>query len=411
MSALVEFLTGGPARTPRVARAQVARSGPRCCTAPEESSACERALSEYEQSDRSPKAFGRTRLSLAALLGALCVALLVAAHPAAAQERAKLPVLRYKLTLVGEMDPVHFFDPTDLNNRGEVSGFVLMGPGTRAVVWDHGNFTVLQGFESSQDTFANGINDLGDVCGRVSVGAFRVGHGAIWHQGEIIDLGAPSEDLQVEALRINNRGEVLARVSNGDYLWARGTFTPVGPVGGGGVFTTDLNNRGEVVGNQSIGMEARAVLWRDGTVEVLDMLPGAQGSIANSLNDFGQVVGQSYGGGPERAFLWKDGQTRALPNLYDDADDSGDAQAINNWGQIVGREMHLGVFVPVLWQFGRPHDLNELISKDDPLQPYVTLHTPLRINDRGQILVWGNDSRSGFGDWLQFPYLLTPVLP
>lgn len=51
--------------------------------------------------------------------------------------------------------------------------------------------------------------------------------------------------------------------------------------------------------------------------------------------------------------------------------------------------MHLGVIVPLLWQFGRPHDLNDLIRKEDPLQPYVTLRTVPRIKDRGQILAWG----------------------
>jgi hypothetical protein len=65
----------------------------------------------------------------------------------------------------------------------------------------------------------------------------------------------------------------------------------------------------------------------------------------------------------------------------------------------------------ILWQFGRPHDLNQLIRKGDPLQPYVTLQWATRINDWGQILAAGIDSRYPYGNLQWFWYLLTPVLP
>jgi hypothetical protein len=47
-----------------------------------------------------------------------------------------------------------------------------------------------------------------------------------------------------------------------------------------------------------------------------------------------------------------------------------------------------------------------VIAADDPLRPFVELSSALSINDRGQILVEGRDSRSTPGD-VSF-YLLTP---
>jgi hypothetical protein len=40
-------------------------------------------------------------------------------------------------------------------------------------------------------------------------------------------------------------------------------------------------------------------------------------------------------------------------------------------------------------------DVNELIDPADPLKPYVTLTRGDFINDRGDILAYGNDSRTG----------------
>ena len=52
------------------------------------------------------------------------------------------------------------------------------------------------------------------------------------------------------------------------------------------------------------------------------------------------------------------------------------------------------------------YDLHDLIRADDPLRPFVTLGPPIVINNRGQILVTGKDSRIGpFG---QIPYRLVP---
>jgi hypothetical protein len=52
-------------------------------------------------------------------------------------------------------------------------------------------------------------------------------------------------------------------------------------------------------------------------------------------------------------------------------------------------------------------NLNTLISSSDPSRPYVTLASGMFINNVGQIVATGNDSR--IPDFQQY-YLLTPNL-
>jgi hypothetical protein len=66
--------------------------------------------------------------------------------------------------------------------------------------------------------------------------------------------------------------------------------------------------------------------------------------------------------------------------------------------------------IPTVWRNGQAADLNTLICSGDPLQPYVRLAptqqgaAALLINNRGQILATGYDSRSPWGSY----FLLTP---
>jgi hypothetical protein len=68
----------------------------------------------------------------------------------------------------------------------------------------------------------------------------------------------------------------------------------------------------------------------------------------------------------------------------------GTAQAINDWGQIVGA---VGGF-PVGWMNGSPVELNSHIATIDPLRPFVHLAMGKLINNLGQIVATGVDSRA-----------------
>jgi probable HAF family extracellular repeat protein len=85
------------------------------------------------------------------------------------------------------------------------------------------------------------------------------------------------------------------------------------------------------------------------------------------------------------------------------------ANDINNSGRIVGEttmnQPDRTLQLATVWDNGQVADLNTLIHPDDPLRAYVTLTTGTLINDRGEIVAQGADSRVGY---LQY-YFLEPV--
>ena len=74
-----------------------------------------------------------------------------------------------------------------------------------------------------------------------------------------------------------------------------------------------INDRGEIAGSsQATDGTLHAVLWRDGAIVDLGLLPGSFNTAATSINDRGQVVGFALNllnpGIRNRGFLWEDGR-------------------------------------------------------------------------------------------------------
>ena len=93
----------------------------------------------------------------------------------------------------------------------------------------------------------------------------------------------------------------------------------------------------------------------------------------------------------------------------DPALSSSQPRDINNRGLVVGSSFkNLQVSdTRTVWGGPRGQDVNTLISRQDPHQPFVSLKVAAHINNRGQIVAQGVDSRQPEGhiSW----YLLTPV--
>jgi probable HAF family extracellular repeat protein len=157
-----------------------------------------------------------------------------------------------------------------------------------------------------------------------------------------------------------------------------------------------INIRGEITGYANDATNTtNTVLWKQGTVTLI-----VPNSAPTGINDEGEVVGTTRTE-PTLPFLWKNGVTTTLPALpgllpY------GAAQSINDLGQVVGTSSNF----PVLWQNGTAVNLNNQIAPTDPLQPYVHLQNATFINNLGQIVATGTDSRNPTGQQL---YLLTPA--
>lgn len=107
-------------------------------------------------------------------------------------------------------------------------------------------------------------------------------------------------------------------VTNADFktepvVWASETATPtVLPTNGQGGFATSVNANGLVVGQVffPVGAGGDPALWRNGQLELLPTL--GEGGSASDVNDAGQVVGYVLQDGLARAALWENGELKIL---------------------------------------------------------------------------------------------------
>ena len=178
-----------------------------------------------------------------------------------------------------------------------------------------------------------------------------------------------------------NPVEAQARKAHYSCSWLRFRVTQVtAPEGQFIRWLSDLNNRGQVVGESYRDLQSHAFVWSKGqAVDLHDRIyPSAVHTSATSLNDRAQVIGQYYvdprPAGPANAYLL---DKRSVTYL----DDAHFAYAsdINNRGQIVGWSQLPGQSeLPVLWEGGQVIQLPSLPPAD---RGYA-----FKINNRGEIL-------------------------
>src|SRR6266542_5526857 len=125
---------------------------------------------------------------------------------------------------------------------------------------------------------------------------------------QMVDLGTlagPQSDSWANA--VNNRGEVVGWSTLDDvfqvhaFLWRQGKMTDLAPL----VSADDINDNGVVVGaGGSANGERHAFMWADGKATDLGTLGGTL-SEASGVNNLGQVVGLSWtASGEPHGFLW-----------------------------------------------------------------------------------------------------------
>lgn len=338
----------------------------------------------------------------------------------------------YRLTRIDETFGLAFVSVSDINEKGEMVGLTGSGPGgpaePRRAVLLRGGMVVelgdLMGGASPQ-TIPIAINDLTQITGVSSVpdpSGLVGSRGFLWDAGQIQDLGI---DPDVFAADINNRGQIVGTQSLDlfnvkPFVWEAGrTTSPESPSCPPITITgtaSAINENGLIVGTRA----GNAVMWRNG--EVIAQESGQPVDV----NNRDEVIGFRFT--PEQnepveipeeytSFLWNEGGLTMLPPLVGNPFVQTHAQSINNEGQIVGYTRvnpNFGSSPPpewvaleraTLWQEGAVVDLNTLISDDDPLKPFVALNVATRITDSGLIVAVGLDLRDGF----EHPYLLTPT--
>ena len=283
-----------------------------------------------------------------------------------------------------------------INNRGQIVGQSTNAEGREhAVLWQEGQITDLGTLPGHTWSSASAINDCGQIIGssteRTPLGGDR--HAVLWQNGEVVDLGTLPGHLYGRAQRINNRGQIVGvsqdervlidvnAVLSGD----RGIIELDGLPDAHSTYAAGINDKGHVVGRSG----NRCVLWQDGKITELEVLPGCEWGVTRAINNRGQIIGNCRPTiGDWHAVLWQDGEVIELDALPGHR--TCEPKAINDRGQIVGHSDcdyrpgapgergQSGFRHAVLWQDREVVDLGTL--------PGVLHSDALALNDAGQIV-------------------------
>ena len=306
-------------------------------------------------------------------------------------------VLLYNITDLGG-----FFWATGINNMGQVVGFTSSG-GYHGVIYSNGKFTDIGVLPGDAASYANGINDTGQVVGEStninnSYRAFLYSNGTMTNLGT---LGGAS----ISPTGINHSGQIVG-FSYGNrhaFLYSKGKMTDLGtPPGYVSSQATSINNSGQVIGTCApISGPTHAFIYSGGIMTDIGTLPGGSVSYAIGINDSGQVVGysdvNSYG--LSHAFLYRNGNMIDIGTLS--GYPSSAAYGINSYGQIVGSSAFFSDNRAFIYSDGKMTDLNSLIPSGTGWELFSASY----INDLGQIVGTGNLSYLG-----NHTFLLTPAV-
>jgi probable HAF family extracellular repeat protein len=214
----------------------------------------------------------------------------------------------------------------DINNGDEVVGSRIIGDGTGAFLWRHGQVVDIGTLPGGSNSSAQAVNDRGEVVGwsEISGGGIHAFH---WYRGVLTDLGAGGQ--RSIAYDIDNAGRVVGTVDDGAVSWWRGR---VSALHSGTHTATAISRSGAITGRGMgvSGLSAGFVQWRGGYV-VIPQPPDELGTPflePAGINSRRQVVGSSSVG----AFVWERGRTTILPALTRAAF----ATDINDLGVVVG---------------------------------------------------------------------------
>ncbi|MGA2915163.1 MAG: PEP-CTERM sorting domain-containing protein [Sedimentisphaerales bacterium] len=262
-----------------------------------------------------------------------------------------------------------------INDSDQVVGM----SGRCAFLWDKGVTTNLGTLPGGDYSWAEGINNSGQIIGGSYLNGTGGPHGFLWENGLMIDIGGN------EGTGINNLGQVIVDLELGgnDFIWQNGQVTYVGDIGR----TRKINDVGDIIGYDESGPHQSPVgfLLTNGNKTML----GIQ-NIPYAVNNNRQVVGQAG----SNAFIW-DGVNgiRILDSQY------SIAYGINDNGQVVGLTEGINGMRAFIWENGLLTDLNSFI----PQSSNCVLEVAYGINSRGDIV------GCGYIDGTYHPYILTIV--
>lgn len=185
------------------------------------------------------------------------------------------------------LSPLDIFSTADINAKGQVAFDVFRQAGVGIGKFYDGKTVLDTGL-----IFVSALNDRGQVVGSANVPET----GALHDIGE----GGFANDL-------NDKGMVVGveTISGQDraFAWTRGTgVIYLGTFGGASSVAVRVNNRGHVVGSAQAPDGARAFVWSraDGLVDLNTRIPDAPAGLlltfARAISDNGAIVASSNAG-------------------------------------------------------------------------------------------------------------------
>ena len=352
----------------------------------------------------------------ACIIAVVFTALAITAQVAAQQAP------RYKLIDLGTFGGPASYFPNGfdgiLNNHGAAVGwantstpdpFCLVAPNcfaTHAFQAENGVITDLGVLDGGTDSQALWISANGLIAGLSQNGefdplvpGFPEVRGALWRNGEFVDLGTLEGGFESLANAVNNRGQVVGLALNTvpdpcsfvgfptqtrAFVWQNGAMQDLGTLGGPDAIAEQINDHGQIAGSSYTDSIDPATgcpfvhpfLWQNGVMADIGTL-GGTGFEIRALNQRGQLVGLSSLAGDQtfHPFLWSKGQLTDLGTL---GGDNGETMWINARGDIVGKADLPGpapqLHHAVLWKDGQPIDLGVLTGDSCSLAYYVNSH-------------------------------------
>jgi len=288
-----------------------------------------------------------------------------------------------------------------INNKGEVSGTVTLGPPYGelfqfAFIYAAG---VSTGISFDKGSAGNGINNNGQLVGTTNEfyeTGLAPGHAFLYNSSDNteVDLEPPPSGMQSDGLAINSAGDITGFLSTG--TCSGGNFNPtclapfhafiyqgsglvdIGTLGGTYSEGTSINDQNEIAGVSSVPGSSlnHLFLYAEGHMSDLGTVAGE--SFVNALiNNRGEIVGSATNSaGTESSFIYRGYSFARIPLV---------AAGLNNKGHIAGSyTAGNGSSHASLYKEGRLVDLNDLV---DPSLTFLT--NASGISDNGKIVASG----------------------
>ena len=260
-----------------------------------------------------------------------------------------------------------------------IAAFVLLfGIGAEAFA-QTGNYTIID-VPGSQSTFADDINDAGDVVGYYDY-AYPASHGFKWSNGVFTIIDPPGSTILTTASKINTAGDIIGNyrdTANKDrsYKWSNGVLTIIGAPGGGGneTYVIGINSAGDIIGGYSVfGVGYKGFKLSNGVFTLISP-PGSVNNYTRGINNAGDVVGDYSTSG--RLYGYK--LSNGIFTIIDPPSPSGGfITGTNNIGEVVGQYYDGNKWRSYKWSNG----IFTLINSPGSVDTYA-----YDINDSGTVI-------------------------